>query len=158
MAADPSSPEPITLAPVTPANWRYVAGLRVAPDQRAFVAEPAYYLALCCYSEVGWSPLAICAGAAVVGFLMWAVDADDGACWLGGILVDAEHQGKGIGTAAVRGTIELLGREHGHRDFALSYLPENTRAKDVYRRLGFVETGEREDDEVVARLRPSTTP
>ena len=35
--------------------------------------------------------------------------------------------------------------------FALSYQPENTAARALYASLGFVETGEQEDDEVVAR-------
>ena len=34
---------------------------------------------------------------------------------------------------------------------ALSYSPENTAARELYASLGFVETGEQEDDEVVAR-------
>jgi hypothetical protein len=37
----------------------------------------------------------------VVSFLMWAIDPHDGAAWLGGIVVDATHQGKGYGRAAV---------------------------------------------------------
>jgi len=34
----------VTLAPVDADNWRAVAGLSVSPAQRAWVAEPAYYL------------------------------------------------------------------------------------------------------------------
>jgi predicted GNAT family acetyltransferase len=46
----------------------------------------------------------------------------------------------------------MLGQEHGYRDFALSYQPANLVAKHVYSKLGFVETSEWEDDEIVARL------
>jgi diamine N-acetyltransferase len=35
---------------------------------------------------------------------------------------------------------------------ALSYAPENRVARDLYLGLGFVESGEVEDDEIVARL------
>jgi hypothetical protein len=41
--------------------------------------------------------------------------------------------------------------EHGHRRFALAYRPDNP-AKALYAALGFRETGEVEDGEVVARL------
>jgi diamine N-acetyltransferase len=41
---------------------------------------------------------------------------------------------------------------NGHRQFALSYLPRNTHARQLYLSLGFVETGETEGDEIVARL------
>lgn len=143
---------PLDIAPVDGSNWREVADLEVAPEQRAFVMDPARYLALCCYGTAGWSPLAIRVGGRVVGFLMWAVDPDDGACWLGGILIDHAWQRRGIGRRAVRLALELLAERHGRRRFALSYRPENDVARRIYAGLGFVETGEREDDEVVARF------
>lgn len=149
----------LELVPVDAATWREVADLEVEPEQRAFVAEPSRYLALCCYGTDGWSPLAIRVDARVVGFLMWAVDPDDGACWLGGILIDRAWQRRGIGRDAVRSALAFLEARHGHRRFALSYQPENEAARRTYAALGFVETGEREEDEVVARLqREERTP
>jgi len=49
----------VSLRPVTGDNWRDVAKLEVSETQREFVAEPCYYLALCCYGD-DWRPLAIC--------------------------------------------------------------------------------------------------
>ena len=144
--------ERVTLRPVDRDTWRDVAGLRVAAAQRDWVAEPAYYLALCCYGSAGWRPLAVLAGERVVGFLMWAVDPDDGSCWLGGLLVDRERQGKGYGKRAVRTAVAMLAESGSHSGFALSYRPDNVVARRLYAGLGFVETGEREGDEVVARL------
>lgn len=143
---------PLDLVPVDATNWRAVADLEVTPEQRAFVAEPSRYLALCCYGSDGWSPLAIRVGGRIVGFLMWAVDPDDGACWLGGVLIDRAWQRRGIGRRAVRAALERLTERHGHRRFALSYRPENEAARSTYLELGFVETIERVDDEVVARF------
>lgn len=80
---DPYTQTPVTLRAVDKTNWREVARLVVSPEQRAFVAQPSYYLALCCYDL--WNPLAIYAGEQVVGFMMWAVD-DDTSCWLGAFL------------------------------------------------------------------------
>ena len=139
-----------TLHPVNRDNWRDVANLKVAESQREFVAEPAYYLALCCYGEL-WHPLAICLGKQVIGFMMWAVDSDDGSCWLGGILIDQAYQQRGYGRQSIRAAIALLAEEHGYKQFALSYSPENP-AKGLYASLGYLETGEQEGDEVVARL------
>lgn len=133
-------------------TWRDVAALSVEPEQRSFVAEPAYYLALCCYSI--WHPLAVSVDGTVVGFMMWAIDDDDGSCWLGGILVDQAQQGKGFGRAAVREALSLLSDRTGASEFALSYQPSNERARALYLSMGFVETGEVADDEVVARYRP----
>jgi diamine N-acetyltransferase len=142
----------VRLDPIDAGNWRDVADLEVAPEQRTFVAEPSRYLALCAYDGL-WTPLAIRAGDEVVGMLMWAVDPAEGAVWLGGVLVDRRWQRRGIGRRAVRAAIELLSRQEETLDFALSYEPENEVARRTYAKLGFVETGELEDDEVVARLR-----
>jgi diamine N-acetyltransferase len=38
-------------------------------------------------------------------------------------------------------------------NFALSYAPDNTVARHLYSDLGFVETGEMAEDEIVARLK-----
>ncbi|MEV4622630.1 GNAT family protein [Asanoa sp. NPDC049573] len=69
------------------------------------------------------------------------------AAWLGGVTVDAAHQGKGFGRAAVSAALAEIDAP----SFALSYQPDNTAARALYARLGFVETGELEDDEVVGR-------
>jgi diamine N-acetyltransferase len=146
----------VTLHPVTDDNWRDVAALSVTEAQRQFVAAPTYYLTLCCYGDL-WRPLAVYLENEVIGFMMWAEDPSDGSCWLGGIIIDQHHQRRGYGRQAVEAAIALLGDEHGYEDFALSYAPDNG-AKHLYRRLGFRETGEWEDEEMVARLSLQETP
>lgn len=146
----PTDTDRVTLTPVTVDNWRAVSALEVTEAQRAFVAAPAYYLALCFYGGE-WRPLAVCLADLVIGFVMWAVDPDDGSCWVGGFIIDKRYQRHGHGRHALESLLELLGEKHGQRRFALSYAPENP-AAHLYRALGFQETGEREGDEVVARL------
>ena len=141
----------INLVPVDQDNWRAAAGVEVFPEQRNFVADPAYYLCLCHYGEL-WQPLAVKLDDRVIGFLMWAVDEADGSCWLGGILIDKAFQGKGLGKTAVRMALDYLQVEHSCQQFALSYQPENP-ARYLYEKLGFVETGEMEGEEIVARLK-----
>ncbi len=48
----------ISLCPVNQDNWRDVANLKVPESQREYVADPCYYLALCCYGN-DWRPLAM---------------------------------------------------------------------------------------------------
>jgi diamine N-acetyltransferase len=141
----------ITICPVASENWRGVANLKVTEPQLNYVAESCYYLALCQYG-CNWHPLAICLGSQVIGFMMWAVDPADGCCWLGGITIDQNWQRRGYGRMAVEIAMDMLNREHGCVDFALSYQPGNVAARDLYTKIGFVETDEWEDDEVVARL------
>ena len=139
----------VTVHPVNEDNWRDVSALEVTEAQRAFVAEPTFYLALCCYDT--WNPLAIYLDDAVIGFMMWGVEEES--CWLGGILIDQQHQGRGYGRRAVQAAMEVLEPQTGVSDFALSYQLTNVVAKHLYTSMGFVETGEMEDDEVVARLK-----
>jgi diamine N-acetyltransferase len=141
----------VTLHPVDQSNWRAIANLKVFETQREFVAEPCSYLALCCYGQ-DWQPLAICLGDQVIGFMMWSTHPADGSCWLGGILIDRGMQRHGYGRQAIQAAIRMLYGKYGHRDFALSYQPANLIAKRLYSKLGFIETDEWEDDEIVARL------
>ena len=143
---------PISLQPVTADNWRACAALKVHPSQQRFVNDVTYYLCLCTYGDV-WQPLAVARDSEVVGFVMWGVD-DDRSRWIGGLVVDAAHQRQGIGHAVVRALRERLIAEPDCPNVALSYAPDNTAARHLYRTLGFHETGETEGTELVARWQP----
>ena len=132
--------------PVDAGNWRSVAGLTADSD---FVSPVTYYLCLCTYGGL-WQPLAVEREGEIVGFVMWGED-DDQSRWIGGLVVDAGRRRQGIGRAIVQALQERFAAEPGCPNVALSYSPENTAARDLYASLGFRETGEQEDDEVVAR-------
>jgi diamine N-acetyltransferase len=146
-----AAPPAVTLVPVDAGNWRAVADLEVAADQASYVAPVTRYLAMCAYDDGPWEPLAVVADGDAVGFVMKGTDPEDGSLWIGGLLVAEAHQGHGYGRAAVLSLVEEA-RAGGSSSVALSYEPENTRARDLYARLGFRETGEQEGDEVIARL------
>jgi diamine N-acetyltransferase len=139
----------IELAPVTAGNWRDCAALRVRPDQDEFVQSVTYYLCLCNYGST-WHPLAITRDATVVGFVMWGID-DDQSRWIGGLVVDASAQGGGVARSVLAQLLYRFSAEPDCPNVALSYAPGNTVARNLYASLGFRETGEIEDDEVVAR-------
>jgi diamine N-acetyltransferase len=133
-------------------NWRACAAVRPLPGQERFVADVTYYLSMCAYGDT-WHPLAVEVDGDIVGFLMWGVD-DDASRWIGGLVVDAAYQHRGIGRAAVVEAVRMLVAQDGCTGVALSYSPDNVAARALYAGLGFAETGETEDDgdEVVARL------
>ncbi|MBY8871054.1 GNAT family N-acetyltransferase [Micromonospora sp. PLK6-60] len=142
---------PVTLRPVDDDNWRAVADVAPRDDQRTWVAAlAARYLLLSDRSEV-WTSLAVYAGPDVVGHLMWGVD-DDGSRWLGGMVIDASQQGRGVGRAAVRTLTDWLRRQDGDHPIRLSYHPDNQAAASLYTSLGFRPTGAREDAELVVEL------
>jgi diamine N-acetyltransferase len=141
----------VTLEPVDASNWRAVADLEVTEEQRRFVVPVTRYLTLCAYDDGPWRPLAVRSGHPVVGFLMEAIDPADGSYWIGGLIIDASGQRRGYGRATVAAAL-VRAREAGCGSAALSYEPANVVAKQLYCSLGFAETGERDGDEVVARL------
>lgn len=137
----------VTLRPVDDDNWRAVADVAPRDDQRAWVpALAARYLLLTMRSEL-WTSLAVYADETAVGHIMWGVD-DDESRWIGGMLIDAAEQDRGVGRAAVTTLADWLARA-GH-PVRLSYHPENLPAAALYRSLGFHPTGAIEDDEIVA--------
>jgi len=131
-------------------NWREVVGIEPREEQRRFVGSVAYYLNLCHYGGV-WQPMALYRDDESVGFAMWGFDADEGSHWIGELVIGTEHQGKGYGRAAMEAILDHLAAQLGYREAALSYEPENEVARRLYASIGFVEAGERVNDELVAR-------
>ncbi|WP_433348318.1 GNAT family N-acetyltransferase [Micromonospora sp. CA-111912] len=141
----------VTLRPVDDDNWRTVADVVPRDDQRAWVYPmAARYLLISARGDV-WTSLAVYADEAVVGHVMWGVD-DDGSRWIGGMVVDAAEQGRGVGAATVTTLATWLLAQPGCPAVRLSYHPENLAAVALYPRLGFTPTGAVEDDELVAEL------
>lgn len=145
------------LASVTSDNWRDIARVRAADHQRRWVAEVTYYLCLSAYGGLWRSCAVLNDDGAAVGHVMWAVDPDDDSHWIGGLVIDTEHQAKGLGRAAV-GSLMALWEEQEpslsgtpYHQAALSVASDNEAALQLYRSLGFVETGELSDDELVLR-------
>ncbi|MFH8617293.1 GNAT family N-acetyltransferase [Streptomyces sp. NPDC017979] len=142
----------VVVEEITEDNWRDVADVAPADGQRQFVAAlAARYLLLSQRGEV-WTSLGVRAGDDIVGHVMWAYDDDHDAHWIGGMVVGAAEQGKGVGRATLGAVIEHLSALSGCRQICLSYHPGNTSAGSLYTSFGFQPTGDLEDDEIVMAL------
>lgn len=136
----------ITLRSVTLENFHACIDLRVHPEQQEFVASNVYSLAESRF-EPSWVPFAIYAEEMLVGFLMY-----DGADYeVIRLMIDAQHQRKDYGRAAMKLLLEQMDRERTHPFTEISYVPENVEAENLYASLGYVRTGEIRDDEIVMR-------
>ncbi|GLF92924.1 GNAT family N-acetyltransferase [Streptomyces yaizuensis] len=151
---------PVTLHEVDDGNWRAVADVAPRDDQRRFVPPSAARYLLLSLREGVWNSLAVRAGDTVAGHVMWARDDEDGSYWIGGMLIDAAEQGKGLGRAAVRTLMASLAERADCAELRLSYEPDNAAAGHLYTSLGFRATTAVEGEEIVAVLaaREATAP
>jgi diamine N-acetyltransferase len=141
----------ITFRPVTRANFSAVVALTVTPEQADFVAPNLYSIAEAAI-EPTWEPLAIYAGDDLIGFALFGRDDETGRWWIMRYMIDAKHQGRGYGTAALRVLIDLMVERHECGQIFLDYSPGNDVAERLYSRIGFTPTGESEGGEIMARL------
>ena len=139
----------VRVALVTRELAAQVRGLRVAPEQYAFVGDVDFNL-IDAERDPQSDAMAILAGDGVIGFyrldyaptiVAWQpVPASVG---LRSFLIDRRHQGHGYGTAAVEACCADLRRRHPERRLlALNVNCVNRGAIRAYRKAGFVDTGE----------------
>lgn len=132
--------------------------LDVADDQRGNVATIAQSYADALFPpQDGWENSEIwirgvTRGGIPAGFIMCS-DSPDGEKhpWIWRLLVDREHQGHGVGTFAVEHAISRY-QALGCKQVLTAWYPGPADASGFYKKLGFVETGEIMDGEIVAAL------
>ena len=139
---------PVSLRAVTRENVRAVCDLRLAHGQENLAAPAAYTVAEGHY-EPGALLRAIHLDERPVGVLL--VEVETGTPYLVRFMIDAGHQARGAGRAAVELLVAEL-REAGWSELEVSYLPVEGGEGAFWRRCGFADTGRELHGEPVARL------
>jgi diamine N-acetyltransferase len=147
----------VTLREITASTVRAVTKLSVTEYQNRFVAPNAVSLAQALFSPEAWYR-AIYLAEEPVGFVMLADESlldplpenPKVAVWR--FMVDAKHQRKGVGRAAMLQVIAHVRRKCLFTKLAISYVPEEGGPEQLYLSLGFRPTGEMDEDEVVMEL------
>jgi len=156
----------VTLRKITGENLWEIVALKVGESQRHFVADNTRSLleAYVAITNGGTAlPFGIYAGDTPVGFLMisygcedWpdapAIAHDNYSLWR--FMIDERYQGQGYGRAALAEALRFIRTlPCGPATHCwLSYEPENSVAKRLYASFGFTETGDWDDNEVIAAL------
>jgi len=140
---------------VTSDNLLAVGKLEVASGQRELVASNPWSLAQVHYAPAG-SAHALYDGDTPVGLvLLYDERLDDeepgNQLYVWRLMVDARHQRRGIGRAAI-GWITERARQGGYDHVGLSHWPMDGNAGPFYEQLGFRYTGEVDDGERVMRF------
>jgi diamine N-acetyltransferase len=153
-----NDPLHLRLARIDQHNWRASLEVRVAPDQLAFVAgyQPVSLVILAkAYVRPGdldWEPLALMTEDSVVGVAALAHSATR--TELFHLAVDSGTQGRGVGTAAVALVLAHVSETRpGCEEVQLTVHTENKRAQRLYRRSGFLPTGQLRDGEPIWLLK-----
>ena len=150
----------LSIKPVTKDNWRQLTKPKVNENQTHFVASNVYSIA---ESQFGqdepdgkghWDmyPFGIYDGDTPVGFLMYGYNFlyPDFQAFIIRLMVDENHQAKGYGYFGMKTMLEIFRADPRIHAVGISYEPDNEVARKLYERIGFVETGEIYEGEVVA--------
>lgn len=122
------------------------------PEGEDFVATNAYSLAQAWLYRDAGDVFAIYNDDTPVGFMMLDEDLDERYLVIWRIMFPEENRFKGYGTEAIGRIIELA-RKSGKYDYMIiDYMPDNAVAAHVYKKLGFLPTGEVNNGEIVLKL------
>ena len=142
----------VSLREITAQTVRAVCLLDTAPDQRHVVAPNARSLAQALFTgERAWYR-AIYADETLVGFIMLYDNPAEAEYFLWRLMIDAQYQHLGYGRRAVELLTEYVRTRPGARWLGVSYHKGPGSPAEFYGKLGFVETGEIDEDEHIARL------
>ena len=141
----------VSLREITRETVESILELEVAPKQEEFVATNAVSLAEALFSPEAWYR-AIYADETPVGFVMLSVKLEVPRYSLWRFMIGAEYQGNGYGKRALELVIDQVRTMPGAKELLLSYVPGKGNPRKFYQKLGFEETGEVDDDEIVMRL------
>jgi len=146
-----ADPVTVTLRAITKETVRDVIRLDVTEDQKQFVAPNSVSIAQAHFEPKGWFR-AVYAGDEPVGFVMVYEDPDKPEYYLWRFMIDHRHQGKGYGRDALALVVERVRGLPNAATLLTSYVPGEGSPGGFYHRMGFVDTGEVEGDELVTAL------
>lgn len=140
----------VTLKQIDQNNFIPCFNLELGEGQDKFVSHPIRSLAQAYVYRDQCTPFGIYDGDTMVGYVMVIYDDDEGTYNIWHLMIDRRYQGRGYGRAATeRALAYIAGKPFGPSDTTLiTCAPENRVAYELYRRMGFTETGRGDEDEV----------
>jgi diamine N-acetyltransferase len=141
----------VTLREVTKDTAREIMRLEVADHQTGFVAPNSVSIAQAHFEPKAWFRAAY-AGDEPVGFVMLYADPDKPEYFLWRLMVDHRHQGKGYGRRVLELVIDHVRDLPNATQLLTSYVPGEGSPGGLYHRMGFVDTGDEDEGELVTAL------
>lgn len=135
---------------ITPNNWR--ENLRVAEAQKHYVASPTVLLAraYAFRNERSYACM-IYDDDTPVGMALY-YDCDEmNAYDFSQLFIDERYQGRGLGKQAASMILDRMMQDGKYDEVVLCYIEGNDVARDMYEKLGFFDTGEADEDEIIMK-------
>ena len=142
--------EEVTLRKIDRTNYLECFALKLGPGQEKFVSHPVRSLAQAYVYYTQCTPFGIYAGGQMVGYVMVIYDDEEETYNIWHMMIDQSQQGKGYGKAALRRVLAYI-REKPFGNSSrilLTCSPDNHAAFRLYKKLGFQESGRRDEDEI----------
>jgi diamine N-acetyltransferase len=144
----------LTLKKVDESNFIECFNLSLGNGQDKFVSHPVRSLAQAYVYYNQCTPFAIYKDNTVIGYVMVIYDYDEETYNIWHMMIDEKYQGKGYGTEVMKLCIDYIkSKPFGKSNvIILTCNMNNSHAIHIYEKLGFKDTGERDDDEIVMKL------
>ncbi len=125
----------------------------LSEQHKNMVAPNSVSLAQALFSPEAWYR-AVYLDETPIGFMMTATEEEDGEIevFLWRFMIATDYQGKGYGKKALAILLDSL-RNHGHCELITSCGQGEGSPQGFYEQLGFVATGEMDDDEAILVLK-----
>ena len=145
----------VTLKPITEDNFLDAFHLKLKKEQEEFVSHPIRSLAQAYVYRSQCQPFGVYHDDEMVGYVMVIYDYDLAEYDIWHMMIDKDRQGLGYGTAALQRCLEYIAKKpFGDSDrVVLTCHRENGAALALYRKFGFAETGNADDEEIELAMR-----
>lgn len=142
----------IILKDITMDNFIDVIKLPQTDEDKKMVASNLFSIAEA-YADKVSQPKAIYVDHVLVGFIMYDYNVSERKAYISRLMITSIEQGKGYGTEALRIIIEEVKRIKDCTVIQISYHPNNEKARKSYKKVGFIESNDYIDGEIIAYMK-----
>jgi diamine N-acetyltransferase len=127
----------IEFRPIDRTSYNECIDLKVAENQKRYVASNAYSLVQAAY-EPNLYPLGIYHDSVMIGFILYDYDDELQGWSMSRFMIDSSYQGRGYGTAALKVFLDYFKEQYpNERKLYTSAEVDNEVAICLYEKLGF---------------------
>ena len=144
----------LKLRKIDESNFIECFNLSLGEGQDRFVSHPIRSLAQAYVYYNQCTPFGIYSNDTIVGYVMVIYDYDEETYNIWHMMIDEKYQGKGYGSIAIKLCIDYIKSKPfgSSNDVILTCNKDNSIAIHIYEKIGFKDTGERDDNELVMKL------